>query len=389
MHPIQYGPSLREVAEIYFPGSTPSGASPKAASNQPLVAGGIDPAMSSHIFAADKHARSLMRAVEPEKVGEGDLLWARSLSAGDLAESEQLVFGADVPLLLDQRRPDLGPFAWDAWIASPYTAYANSWDVFLPWDESGWPFDPRACVVHASRRVVVHADMTQKVSLRVSPTFLALVRAVSCEFLDALASGHVPHDRLQLSADGTRTTLSGLRVRTGAPLEDEDDPRLLFSRLLVTVCSELTDVAEARAKATRPVLGGSSLKDWLDAILKAGRRALIGEPSGVAPAPVLGASDRAAPKRAVPSPVILRWEQGEPSAVGQLTLISSGGGVVRLRSQPAELMERAKRMEWRGDHFELELVEGADGEAIVRGLTSAKARVWADRCTESELPCLR
>lgn len=387
MHPIQYGPSLREVAEIYFPGSTPDGASPTAASNQPLVASGIDPAMSHHIFAADRQARSLMRAVEPQKVAEGDLLWVRSISADDGSGSEMFVFGADVPLLLDQRRPDLGPLAWDAWIASPYTAYANSWDVFLPWDASGWPFDPRACVVHASRRVVVHTDMAHRVSLRVSPTFLALVRAVSCEFLDALVSGDIHHARLQLSADGTRATLDGLRVRTGAPLKNKDDPRLLFSRLLITLGSELTDIAEARAKAARPLLGKSTVRDWLDAILQAGRRALVYEPTVGAMAPVLGASDRAAPRRTSPSPVILRWEQGEPPAVGQLTLFSTGRGVVQLRSQPAELMERARRIEWNGDHFEL--MEGANGEVIVRGLTSARARVWADGCRESELPCLR
>jgi hypothetical protein len=138
------------------------------------------------------------------------------------------------------------------------------------------------------------------------------------------------------------------------------------------------------------VAARNSLSDWLGAILKAGRRVLLSEPQAGAMSPVTAlARDKAPPKRPATNAVILRWEQGEPPAVGQLTLMSSGGGAVRLRSEPAELLERAKRIEWNGDHFELELVEGAAGDVLVRGLTSAKARVWADVGEESELPCLR
>lgn len=247
-HPIQYGPSLRRIADKYFPGAAGADSS---LLDTALVSGSITPTHKERAWAMSNHVRSVSKPASASGLVAGDIVLFKAFNSLGQRGLEPLVLGGESPFLLDTPCPTLGPHAWNAWVVSGYTAYATNWDVFVPWDDVQWPYDPAACVVHANRRVVLHVDMANTVSVRVSPTCLASVRAVSDEFLQAAATGTVRASAVKVTDLGERVTLGGLRVRTGEAIDRDDDPRLVLSRMLLTLTTELNDFAQAWARAAQ------------------------------------------------------------------------------------------------------------------------------------------
>lgn len=243
-HPIQYGPSLRRIADKYFPGAAAAGST---ALDTALVSGSINPAHKERAWAMSNHVRAVSKPAKSSALAAGDIVLFKAFNSQGQRGLEPLLLGGETPFLLDSPCPNMGPHAWNAWVTSGYTAYATNWEVFVPWDEEQWPYDPAACVIHANRRVILHVDMASTVSVRVSPTCLASVRAVSDEFLEAAVTGAVRPSAVQVTERGERVTLGGLKVRTGRAIERDDEPRLVLSRMLLALVTELNDFAQAWA----------------------------------------------------------------------------------------------------------------------------------------------
>lgn len=287
-------------------------------------------------------------------------------------------------VLIDEpcRDPDGGnvlPGLWWAWITSRFTNFASWWDVVFEGEEQ-----LEACaMVHAWNRVLVSDQHLGGLACTMQDHELKAVRAVWKEY----ACGDDPGDAI---ADcwgdlNIRETLHGIEVVTGTPLRAESDPRNVFQALFARAEEILTNAAH-QVRVSVPAVAPKVAKEtWTQLMVRFVNHMLP-------PSPMAAQAANTPSRQSISEPkVLIEFEDAVTAHRFSLLVIDHEGEPrVVLKSDHAELLVSATELQWFGQSFLLEPIEGA--MLLDERCTTRFANKLCQKAAESKDnvgPCLR
>lgn len=211
------------------------------------------------------------------------------------------------------------PVVWHGWVVSGETDYAGWWDFVL--QEQDAPFDPEAAMIHLWNPVRLYLPMTARVVGQLSPSRLQAVRSLAADFATEEPPADIP---AWIGRVASRNTSAGLRVSTGSPLGDGNDPRHRYQALYFEAAEVVREPARLalRALAELPVGQMGLLLNRL--IATAGRWSEILLPEPRVAIAMSGADTSSAPDLSWPDLARMRIHELTAEGAGRMEISAIG-----------------------------------------------------------------
>jgi hypothetical protein len=220
-------------------------------------------------------------------------------------------------VLLDT--PAEAPVIWHGWLVSAETDYAGWWDFVL--QEQDAPFDPEAAMIHLWNPVRLYLPMASRVVGQLSPSRLQAARSLAADFATEEPPDDIP---AWIGRVASRNTSAGLRVSTGSPLGDGNDPRHRYQALYFEAAEVVREPARLalRALAELPVGQMGLLLNRL--IAAAGRWSEILLPEPRVAVAMSGADTSSTPDLSWPNLARMRLHELTAEGAGRMEISAIG-----------------------------------------------------------------
>ena len=207
------------------------------------------------------------------------------------------------------------PVIWHGWLVSAETDYAGWWDFVL--QEQDAPFDPEAAMVHLWNPVQLYLPMASRVVGQLSPSRLQAVRSLAADFATEEPPANIP---AWIGRVASRNTSAGLRVSTGSPLGDSNDPRQRYQALYFEAAEIVREPARLALRALAELPAGQMGSLFNRLIAAAGRWSEILLPEPRVAVAMSGAATSSPPDLSWPDLARMRLHELTAEGAGRMEI---------------------------------------------------------------------